>query len=150
MNQHDALSVLEDLIETCKDGQKGYRDAAAHTKRSDLKLYFDEQSLERAHFAGEMEAEVIRLGEPDKKITGSASGALHRAWIDTKVSLGAGDTAILESVEAGEDRAKEAYQKAATADLPEDLARIVRRQAASVQKAHDQVRSLRDAAKAAA
>jgi hypothetical protein len=37
-----------------------------------------------------------------------------------------------------------------TADLPENIAQIVRRQAASVQKAHDQVKSLRDAAKAAA
>jgi uncharacterized protein (TIGR02284 family) len=75
---------------------------------------------------------------------------LHRAWIDTKVSLGAGDKAILESVEAGEDNAKEAYQKAVTDDLPENIAQIVRRQAASVQQAHDQVKSLRDAAKAAA
>ena len=37
---------------------------------------------------------------------------MHRAWIDTKVALGGGDKTILESVEAGEDRAKEAYQKA--------------------------------------
>jgi uncharacterized protein (TIGR02284 family) len=52
MNENDALSVLEDLIETCKDGQKGYQDAASHVKRSDLKTYFNEQSLERARFAG--------------------------------------------------------------------------------------------------
>jgi uncharacterized protein (TIGR02284 family) len=75
---------------------------------------------------------------------------LHRAWIDTKVSLGAGDKAILESVEAGEDNAKESYQKAVTGDLPENIAQIVRRHAESVQKAHDQVKSLRDAARAAA
>ena len=64
--------------------------------------------------------------------------------------MGAGDKAILESVEAGEDRAKEAYQKAMTSDLPESIALIVRRQAASVQAAHDKVKTLRDAAKAAA
>jgi len=34
--------------------------------------------------------------------------------------------------------------------LPEYLAQVVRRQAASVQQAHDKVKSLRDAAKAAA
>jgi hypothetical protein len=34
--------------------------------------------------------------------------------------------------------------------LPENIAQIVRRQAAGVQKAHDKVKSLRDAAKAAA
>jgi uncharacterized protein (TIGR02284 family) len=150
MDQNDAINVIENLIETCKDGQKGYQDAASHVKRSDLKTYFNEQSLERSRFAGELEAELIRLGKPDKKVSGSVSGTLRRAWIDTKVSLGGGDKTILESVEAGEDKAKEAYQKAITADLPENVAQIVRRQAASVQAAHDKVRNLRDAARAAA
>jgi uncharacterized protein (TIGR02284 family) len=150
MNENNPMSVIEDLIETCKDGQKGYQDAASHVKRSDLKTFFDEQSLERARFAGELQEERIRLGKSDKKDSGSVSAALHRAWIDTKVSMGAGDKAILESVEAGEDRAKEAYQKAMTSDLPESIAQVVRRQAASVQAAHDKVKNLRDEAKAAA
>jgi uncharacterized protein (TIGR02284 family) len=150
MDENNTISVIENLIETCKDGQKGYQDAASHVKRPDLKTYFNEQSLERAHFAGELEAELIHLGKPDKKVSGSVSAGLHRAWIDTKVSMGAGDKAILESVEAGEDNAKEGYQKAVTGDLPENIAQIVRRQAASVQRAHDKVKSLRDAAKAAA
>jgi uncharacterized protein (TIGR02284 family) len=150
MNENDALSVIENLIETCKDGQKGYQDAATHVKRSDLKTYFNEQSLERARFAGELEAELIRLGKPDKKVSGSVGGALRRAWIDTKVSLGGGDKTVLESVEAGEDSAKEAYEKAVAGDLPENIAQIVRRQAASVESAHDKVKSLRDEAKAAA
>jgi uncharacterized protein (TIGR02284 family) len=149
MDEKNALSVVEDLIETCKDGQKGYQDAATHAKRSDLKTYFNQQSLERASFAGELEAILIQLGKPDKKVTGSVGASLHRAWIDTKVSLGAGDHSILESVEAGEDNAKEAYQKALTKDLPENIAQIVRRQAASVQRAHDKVKSLRDTAAAA-
>jgi uncharacterized protein (TIGR02284 family) len=150
MNEHNAISVIENLIETCKDGQKGYQDAATHVKSHELKTFFNEESLERARFAGELEAELIRLGKPDKKVSGSIGGTLRRAWIDTKVSLGGGDKTILESVEAGEDSAKEAYQKAITDDLPENIAQIVRRQAASVQAAHDKVKNLRDAAKAAA
>jgi uncharacterized protein (TIGR02284 family) len=150
MSENNAISVMEDLIETCKDGQKGYQDAASHVKRSDLKTFFNEQSLERARFGGELQQERIRLGKPDKKDSGSVSAALHRAWIDTKVSMGAGDKAILESVEAGEDNAKKAYEKAMNSDLPEGIAQIVHRQAASVQAAHDKVKMLRDEAKAAA
>jgi uncharacterized protein (TIGR02284 family) len=149
MNENDAVSVIESLIETCKDGQKGYQDAAVHVKRSELKTYFNELSLERSRFAGELEAELIRLGKPDKKVSGSIGGAVRRAWIDTKVSLGGGDKTILESLEAGEDTAKETYEKAVSGDLPENIAQIVRRQAASVERAHDKVKSLRDAAKAA-
>jgi uncharacterized protein (TIGR02284 family) len=150
MDKNDVVNVLENLIETCKDGQKGYQDAAEHAKRPDLKAYFNQQSLERSRFAGELEAELPRLGEPDKKVTGSASAALHRAWIDTKVSLGGGDKTILESVEKGEDNAKETYQKAIDGSLPGNLLEIVRRQAASVQKAHDKVKTLRDTTEAAA
>ena len=149
MDENNAVSELKNLIETCKDGQKGYQDAAEHVKRSDLKTYFGEQSLERGRFAQELENELPKVGEPDKKVSGSASAALHRAWIDTKVALGGGDKTILESVEKGEDNAKETYQKALGTSLPTNVAEIVRRQAASVLRAHDQVRMLRDTAAAA-
>jgi uncharacterized protein (TIGR02284 family) len=74
---------------------------------------------------------------------------MHRAWIDTKVALGGGDKTILESVEAGEDNAKDTYNKALAGALPATVTEIIRRQAASIQKAHDHVRMLRDQAKAA-
>jgi uncharacterized protein (TIGR02284 family) len=149
MDQNNAISVIKDLIETCKDGQKGYLDAATHVKRADLKTFFNEQSLERGRFAEELRVELTRLGKPDEKPSGSVSGALHRAWIDTKVALGGGDKSILESLEAGEDNAKESYQKALVASLPANITEIVRRQNTSVQRAHDQVKMLRDAARAA-
>jgi uncharacterized protein (TIGR02284 family) len=150
MDENNAVSVVENLIETCKDGQKGYQDAAQHAKRSDLKTYFNEQSSERGRFAQELQAELSKLGKTDKKVSGSVAGALHRAWIDTKSALGGGDKTILESVEKGEDNAKETYQKALSGSLPASVSEIVRRQAASVQKAHDKVKSLRDTAEAAA
>ncbi|HUO15226.1 MAG TPA: PA2169 family four-helix-bundle protein [Verrucomicrobiae bacterium] len=150
MDQNDIISVLENLIETCKDGQKGYQDAAEHAKRPDLKTFFNQQSLERSRFAGELQAELPRLGEPDKKASGSASAAMHRAWIDTKLAMGGGDKTILESVESGEDNAKQTYKKALGASLPANVLEIVRQQAAKVQQAHDEVKRLRDAAKAAA
>jgi hypothetical protein len=40
----------------------------------------------------------MKLGKMEKKESGTVAGALHRAWIDTKVGLGAGDKSILESV----------------------------------------------------
>ena len=150
MDNKKTLSVLEDLIETSKDGQKGYQEAALHAKRTDLKTYFNEQSLERARFAEELRQEQQRHGEPDKKPSGSVSGAVRRAWIDTKVALGGGDKTILESLEAGEDSAKQSYEKALTEPLPSDVADLVRRQSARVHQAHDKVKMLRDAAKAAA
>jgi uncharacterized protein (TIGR02284 family) len=150
MDENNAISVVENLIETNRDGQKGYKEAAEQVKRPDLKTYFNEQSMERGRFAMELQAELAKLGKPDKKVSGSAGGAMHRAWIDTKVALGGGDKTILESVEAGEDNAKDTYNKALTGNLPETVKAMVQRQSASVQRAHDKVRDLRDQAKAAA
>ncbi|PYX64248.1 MAG: hypothetical protein DMG74_13545 [Acidobacteria bacterium] len=144
MNQDDPISVLETLIETCRDGEKGYKDAAEHVKRPDLKAFFAEQSVERGRFARELEAELARLGKPGKKESGSVAGAMHRAWIDTKANLGGGDHTILESVEQGEDSAKEAYEKALNASLPSEVQMIVRRQAEGIRRAHDKVKSMRD------
>lgn len=149
MDENNAISVVENLIETNKDGQKGYQDAAQHVKRPDLKSYFNEQSLERGRFAQELHTVLSTLGKPEKKVSGSVGAAMHRAWIDTKVAMGAGDKSILESLEAGEDTAKEAYQKALSGTLPTNVAEIVRRQASSVQRAHDKVKTLRDTAAAA-
>lgn len=87
MDENNAISVVENLIEICKDGQKGYQDAAEHAKAADLKQYFREQGAERGKFAHELHAELAKLGKPEKKVSGSAGGAMHRAWIDTKVAM---------------------------------------------------------------
>ena len=144
MDQKNAVTVIEKLAEICKDGEKGYKDAAEHAKRSDLKSFFTTESSERGRFASELQSVLTKLGKTEKKESGTVAGAMHRAWIDTKVGLGAGDKSILESVEKGEDEAKEAYQEAIGASLPSDVAEIVSRQARSVQTAHDRVKSLRD------
>ena len=144
MDQKDSVNVIEKLAEICKDGEKGYKDAAEHAKRSDLKSFFTTQSSERGRFARELQTVLMKLGKTEKKESGTVAGALHRAWIDTKVGLGAGDKSILESVEKGEDEARDAYRDAIGAPLPPEAADVVSRQARSIQAAHDQVKSLRD------
>ena len=149
MDQKDAIDELEHLIGRCRDGHNGFKEAAEKAKRSDLKTFFNQVSLERGRFAEELQNELVRLGKPDTKVSGTTEAALHRAWIDTKVALGGDDHTILEWLEQGEDIAKDAYQKAITSDLPENIAQIVRRQASSVQQVHHRVKMLRDADKAA-
>lgn len=149
MDANNTVDVIKDLIETCRDGQKGYLEAASHVKRPDLKTLFNEEGLQRGRFAEELQAELLHLGKKDEKVSSSVGGALHRAWIDTKVALGGGDKSILESLESGEDSAKAAYKKALDTPLPANIADIVRRQASSVQQAHDKIKSLRDQARAA-
>src|SRR5581483_4325224 len=103
LDKDDARDVVEKLIETCRDGENGYRDAAEHVKSPQLKQWFEQQSGERSRFAQELESLLSEIGERSKKESGSVSAAMHRAWIDLKSNLGGGDKAILSSVEQGED-----------------------------------------------
>jgi uncharacterized protein (TIGR02284 family) len=146
----DTLDHIDKLIETCRDGQEGYREAAEHTKDPDLRKFFDLQSLERARFAGELENIARRLGESNPNRRPSMANKLHRAWINLKEKLGAGDASILESVEAGEDKARNTYQEVLQSGLPADVFAIVEQQAQFVFAAHDRVRTLRDEYKKAA
>src|ERR1700749_4059417 len=78
--------VLLDVIKTLQDGQKGFADIGEHLKNETLKRYFLAESLKRANFRAELEAELHRAGMADISESGTAAGALHRAWGDLKAS----------------------------------------------------------------
>src|SRR5437763_6226464 len=65
VEHEDVIDIVEELIETCRDGEKGYRDAAEHVKSSELKTFFNEQSRERARFASELQAILPQLGKTE-------------------------------------------------------------------------------------
>src|SRR5437764_5351518 len=140
----DAKDILQKLIETCRDGETGYLHAATVADDSELKNYFQQQSLERARFRAELTDAIKQLGEPDPETSGSTAAVLHRAWFEAKDDLGGGDHTLLESVEQGEDSAKQSYESALETKLPAGIDELVRNQYASVKAAHDRVRSWRD------
>jgi uncharacterized protein (TIGR02284 family) len=145
----DAVSVLNNLIETCKDGQNGFQEAAESVEDSSLKTLFYEYAQQRAQFAGELQALVRDLGG-DPENSGSLAANLHRRWIDIKALVtGKDDHAILSECERGEDVAKNAYQDALNANLPENVLSVVRTQASAVKEAHDWVKGLRNAGSSA-
>ena len=140
----EARSLLQKLIETCRDGETGYLHAAGIAEDSQLKSFFQQQSLERARFRLELTDVITRLGETDPNTSGSSTGVLHRAWFELKDDLGGGDHSLLESVEQGEDRAKETYASALATKLPAGIDELVRNQYARVKAAHDRIRTWRD------
>jgi uncharacterized protein (TIGR02284 family) len=147
--QKEIISTINSLIETLKDGQEGFRQASEAVKDSQLKMLFNEYSLQRSKFAGELQAEAIQLGEDQPEDSSSTAGAMHRAWINLKSAITKDDDhAVLEECERGEDSAVNEYQKAME---DEDLSRPVRdlisRQYVDVKRAHDRIRQLRDASK---
>jgi uncharacterized protein (TIGR02284 family) len=145
--QKEIISTLNNLIETLKDGQEGFKQSASGVDDPQLKTMFDTLSLQRSRFAGELQNEIVNLGEPDPEDSSSTTGAMHRAWINVKSAVTNRDRhAILAEAERGEDTAVAAYKDALEHDLPAPIRDIVSRQSAEVKAAHDKVRNLRDAA----
>jgi len=146
--QKEIISTINSLIETLKDGQEGFKQAAEAVKDTSLKSMFNEFSLQRAKFAGELQSEAVNLGEPDPETDSSTSGALHRAWINIKSAITSGDDhAILAECERGEDSAVNEYKEAMEEDISSPVRAIIERQYVAVKEAHDRIKSLRDATK---
>ena len=145
----EAISVLNTLIETCENGQKGFATAADAVKDVRYKDLLRRNSEQRGRFASELQTEVVRLGGKPQD-SGTAAGAMHRGWIELRTAITSKDEkAVLSECERGEDHAVKAYRDALQKSLPESLRAIVARQSTEVQRAHDSMRSLRDAEKAA-
>ena len=138
-------SVLNSLIETCRDGQEGFRTAAVNAKSNDFKSLFTELAAQRQLFVGELRRLVAAIGEK-AQTTGSVGGAIHRGWMDLKAAITHGDQhAILAECERGEDSAIQSYQKAlAHQELPDHIRRAVERQSLAITNVHDRIRVLRD------
>jgi uncharacterized protein (TIGR02284 family) len=149
MQNDTTIATLNNLIETCKDGELGFKTAAEGLKSPEIKARFLEYSRARGEMVRELQSEVRRLGgDPEK--SGSMSGSLHRGWLDIKSAItGKDDHAILAEAERGEDVAKSAYENALKETLPASAQLIVQQQAAKVRQAHDHVRDLRDREKIA-
>ena len=141
----NVASVLNDLVETSKDGEQGFTTAANDTKDPELKTTLRRHAQECARSASDLQTLVSRLGaKPEEH--GSVAGAMHRGWVNLKSAVAPRtDLAILEECERGEDVAKASYRKALeSGDLPADIRAIVQKQNEGVIRNHDEVRALRD------
>jgi len=145
MERDDVIATLNDLIETSRDGEEGFRQCAGTVKNPNLKPFF-ERKAERCREAVGQLTQIVREmgGDPEK--SSSMSGTMHRYWVSLRSSISTmSDHAILDECERGEDVAKQSYEKALAQDLPGDVRRVIERQYAEVKANHDKVREMRNA-----
>jgi uncharacterized protein (TIGR02284 family) len=140
----NVTAVLNDLVETSKDGERGFRKAAEDTHDAQLKSLFVSRADDCTRGARELQDLVQRLGgKPETG--GTVTGALHRGWTDVKSAVaGRNDHSILADCEKGEDVAKKHYHEALDKELPADVRIVVEKQYQGVLLNHDRIRDLRD------
>ncbi|MFD1257308.1 PA2169 family four-helix-bundle protein [Mucilaginibacter terrae] len=140
--------VLNDLIEINNDRSAGFERALKDLGDGDLdlKTLFEEYSAQSRQFALELTAFAAQ-GGTDTETGTSASGTIHRAWIEVKALFSGHDRkAVLAECERGEDAIKKAYKEALAVDsgLTAATTQLVTTQAQAINQSHDRIKLLRD------
>jgi uncharacterized protein (TIGR02284 family) len=147
MDKDRIISMLNGLIEISRDGAEGFKTCARDAADPELKLYFQNRAESCEEAVRKLSSEVRQYGgNPDS--SGSAAGALHRAWVDLKTATtGYDNLAVLEECERGEAAAVIAYENALREEMPGDLRALLDQQYEGAKRNHDRVRQLRETAK---
>jgi uncharacterized protein (TIGR02284 family) len=146
-SDRDVIGCLNDLIETCKDGEYGFRASAEQAKSESLRQALNARAVECQHAADQLQRHVVDLGGKPEA-SGSAAGAMHRGWVAVRAKLSTyDDLAVLEEVERGEDVALKSYREALDHELPQPVRALVESQYEGVKRNHDQMRRMRDQAR---
>lgn len=144
VDNNDVIAILNELIETSKDGEEGFRTSAKNADDAKLKDFFLRRSKEVSASVRELQDMVLSLGGEPVNST-SIGGLLHRRWIDIKTALTSNDNlAVLNETERGEDAALAAYRKALEEELPADIRAVILRQIEGVKRNHNLVKHMRD------
>ena len=144
----EVIDTLNELLESCRDGEYGFNTSAEHAKSAELKTMLMRHAGECREAGLELQTLIRQLGG-EAEDGGSMSGALHRGWVSVRGMLsGYSDLAMLEECERGEDAAVARYRKALKENLPSSVRTVVERQAQGAQRNHDQVKAMRDSLKA--
>lgn len=149
MDNEDVVDVLNDLLETSRDGEQGFRSSAEQAQTSEIQSFLARRAGDCAKAAAELE-QAVRAHGGTPADGGTMTGAMHRGWVAIKTAMMTNDDkAVLEECERGEDAAVASYRKALKHALPPGVRSLIERQAAGAQRNHDEVRAMRDRYRAA-
>jgi uncharacterized protein (TIGR02284 family) len=135
MTVEDTIAELNSLIETGRNGELGYAEAAGLVEDTKLQSVLQGYAKERAGFVRALQAEVKKLGGTPAD-SGTVGAALHRGWMELKSAVtlhSAG--AILAACETGEDSAWTHYKHVIDSDMTGESRAIVDKQWEKVKEA---------------
>lgn len=143
VDNNDVIAILNELIETSRDGEEGFRSSAENVEDDRLKEFFLRRSQEVGQSVKELQALVLARGGVPAEAT-SIGGTLHRRWMDIKSALTLNDNlAVLNETEAGESVAVAAYETALELELPTDIRAVIMRQFEGAKRNYSVVKQLR-------
>jgi uncharacterized protein (TIGR02284 family) len=139
----DIVERLTDLLALCREGERGFGNAAELAKQPPLRRILHAYSKQRSRFANELQVEVTRLGG----VVAFETIRPHwRSWSHASGSGGPDEFAIIAACISAEDRTVREYEKLDTVELPPPLRTVLDRQRLAIIASRDRFRMLRTAA----
>ena len=146
-----ASRAINDLVETCKDGMKGYETAAESVENPQIKAELSRFSQQRAQFANELQTQAYQMGissQPQNTLEGAAldvAGAVHRGWINLKSAVTGHDSkAVLNECENGDAAALKTYEQALMVEnLPGNIKDVIEKQHSEILEAKNKITALK-------
>ena len=144
MENNALMDTLNTLIETSRDGDKGFTACADDAKDVALRTYFTRCATRCRESVQTLDRIVKHYGGTPEQ-AGSIAGSINRAWLNLRAAMSNNsDLAVLEECERAEDVALKAYTHALEQDLPADVRPVIKAQRDGVQENHDRVRAMRE------
>ena len=139
----DATNEINKIIQTCLDGENGYKQAADHASDASLKSLFQQYAQQRAGYATELKQQVTAMGGTPTD-SGSVIAGVHRAYIGIKDAVTSGDGGILNECIRGEESAVKTYTEALKDDdVPAAAKTVLARQHGEVEQALARMNALK-------
>ena len=146
MTDRSERAVLNHLIETCKDAERGFRHVAECASNPAVKSLFLDIASQRARFAADLLPHAQRLGGATTA-DGTTAGSLHRTWIDLRHALSRDDqSAVVHEAQRGEHFSLRVYEDALNGMLPPTVRDVVESQYRELQKTGQRLQTLDGAA----
>jgi uncharacterized protein (TIGR02284 family) len=143
MAERTERAVINHLIETCLDAERGFRTAAEQVTTAELRSLFLRLAEQRRQFADALLPHALRLGG-ELAGEGTHAAAAHRALMRIRARVAADpEQAVVREAARGERFAVAAYDGAVHDLLPPDTRDLVEAQEADVRAAAAQVAAAR-------
>lgn len=144
----EVVNNLNELLEKNYDAEKGFKKALEDSENPSLRKFFKKQAVIRNRFKTEIEKELHDLNAHPKVKKGSATGTLHRVWIDIKTALSKNDDeSVLEECIRGEKASVKEYdEKLKKTHFPPHIKTMLKSQLMEIKNTVSTVKRLEDIA----
>lgn len=138
------LSIINNLIEACKNDENGYKAAAEKARDADLKYLFLEFAERRSQFISELQAHVKRLGGVPR-LRGNTLGTTPTSWIDLRnTAPGKNEPELIKECAHGEEATHKVFEEALDDGLAGEIRVLVDDEYAVIKRTSDRLRILEE------